>query len=221
LSAVFDLHSQLSDYVTARTTINISPIAPADAAALHTSAHFASGPVFVSLPKMDQLLVARTSVAGAAQGEACTPRAALTTAYLRRNEPDYQPSADVMAWRQRVAATGAHEALNVEANETPGRATRCEIPNARAHMTRRAKPNYPKIAVQQGESGATSMRIEVDETGAVTNVSVISSGANPALDGAAIAAIKVSQFEPAAYHCLPVPGVVLFSWLFTDRPEPH
>lgn len=219
--AVFDLHSQLSDYRTAPAAVTFTPIAPADAAALRTSAHYVSAPVFVSLPKMDALLVARASVAGDAQAEACTPRAALTTAYFRREDPDYQPSAAWTVWRQRTVAAETRDGSVLLAPEIPYSGAKCERPNARVRVERLARPEYPEVALQERETGVTAMAVEVGETGAVTGVTVLSSGGNPALDAAAVTAAKVTEYRPAAYHCLPVPGIIVIRSVFREKIRRH
>lgn len=223
LSVSFDVHSARSDYGTPPTTVAFRPIAPAETKALQTSAHFISQPILVSLPKFDTILVARASVAAGAQPEpeACTPRAVLTTFYLRRQHEDYQPPAAWVDWHQHVIDTLPPDAPVVKASEIPFTGAKCDSPNARARMTSFLKPIYPKIALLEHDSGVTVVDIRVDESGSFAGATVVSSAGNPAIDAAVVDTAHVATYSPARYHCLAVPGVVHHETIFADRPNTH
>lgn len=58
-------------------------------------------------------------------------------------------------------------------------------------------PTYPKSALDQGISGKVVLRVEVDATGAVGDVSVLSATPAGVFEEASIAAAKRWTFEPA------------------------
>jgi TonB family protein len=213
----FDLHSPLSDYATSPTTVSFRPITAAETKALQTLAHFISAPVFVKLPKFDTVLVARASAA-TDRAEGCTPHAALTTFYFRRDDANYQPAAAWVDWRQRVIASYAPDAPLVTATEVPYSGATClEHANVGVRMTSEFHPGYPRIALSEHDSGVTFMDIAVDEAGNFAGVTIVASAGNPAIDGAAIDAAKASKYTPAVYHCIAVPGVLHFRATFIDR----
>ena len=198
VSVTFDLHSALSDYNTPPTTVAFKPITAAETKALQTPAHFISPPVFVSLPKFDTLLVARASVIGTEQAEACMPHAVLTSFYFRRDDANYQPAAAWVDWRQRVIDSHTADAAPLKASETPFRGATCDRPNARAQRTSVVKPIYPQIALQQGDSGVTVVEVHVDETGAFAGANVVSSSGSEVLDAAVLDAVHVATYKPAS-----------------------
>lgn len=77
------------------------------------------------------------------------------------------------------------------------------------------KPAYPKAALRLGQEGSVRLRIEVDASGAVTNVSVVESSRFPLLDDAAVEAARGWSFEPAVRSGREVPDV--FDYRVTFR----
>lgn len=54
---------------------------------------------------------------------------------------------------------------------------------------------YPRIALERGIEGVTHLHISFDDHGNITNIEVTESSGNKALDEAAIATVKKSQFK--------------------------
>lgn len=59
-----------------------------------------------------------------------------------------------------------------------------------------AEPVYPAAAKRRGQGGRVLLSVELDERGVVTQASVLRSSGVPALDAAAIAAVKTWRCEP-------------------------
>ncbi len=65
-------------------------------------------------------------------------------------------------------------------------------------------PRYPDLARQAGIEGTVLLRVLVGEDGKVENVSVIQSDVTPAMERAAIKAVKQFLFKPAKQRTVPV-----------------
>lgn len=89
--------------------------------------------------------------------------------------------------------------------------------------TRVAAP-YPKEALDQGLSGTVVLDFDVDDQGAVGNVTV-KTGAGHGFDEAAVAAVKQFVFKPATNEGTPVPAHVTYAYKFQlkveARPKPE
>lgn len=70
-----------------------------------------------------------------------------------------------------------------------------------------APPRYPERCRRQGVEGTVLLRLHIDDTGGVTEVSVLER-ASRLLDRAAIAAARKWRFEPAREHGAPVDSVL-------------
>ena len=69
-------------------------------------------------------------------------------------------------------------------------------------------PAYPAAARSARQQGVVTLDVEVSATGIPTNLSLTSSSGFPALDQAAIAAVRRWRFEPAKVAGTPVAGRV-------------
>jgi periplasmic protein TonB len=57
-------------------------------------------------------------------------------------------------------------------------------------------PEYPSALKREGVSGIVALKVEIDETGAVSNCAV-SKSSNAGFDDAAVKAVKAWKFTPA------------------------
>jgi len=96
------------------------------------------------------------------------------------------------AWASQGGA-GAGPSITAE----PAAATKAAKGDVDAQTRDMGPPTYPKAALDQGISGKVVLRVEVDATGAVGDVSVLSSTPAGVFDEASIAAAKRWTFEPA------------------------
>lgn len=64
-------------------------------------------------------------------------------------------------------------------------------------------PDYPDTMRREGVSGVVAIKVEIDETGAVTNCTV-SKSSNPAFEQPALKAVKNWKFTPAKKDGTPV-----------------
>jgi protein TonB len=69
-----------------------------------------------------------------------------------------------------------------------------------------AKPAYPVAARSRHQQGRVVLRVEVSADGLPLRVTVASSSNHPALDEAALAAVKRWRFSPATRGGVPVAG---------------
>lgn len=78
----------------------------------------------------------------------------------------------------------------------------------------RAAPQYPLQAKRQREQGEVRLRVELDESGRIDRVSIVSSSGFARLDEAARTAIKLWRCEPAQRDGKPVRAVAMQSLAF-------
>lgn len=89
-----------------------------------------------------------------------------------------------------AAATGPAPTLPSQAiTQTLGAELAVQCPD-------RTAPRYPLEAKRQREQGEVRLRVELDESGRIDSVSIVSSSGSPRLDQAARAAIE-------SWHCRP------------------
>jgi TonB family protein len=99
----------------------------------------------------------------------------------------------------------------VGAQELPSTsAASCEVPNAPATTAYAAPAERPSIAAMYDLSGVTSVKVDIDQAGAVVSTSVAKSSGIPMLDQAAVAAARASTFRPEIRDCAPIAGSYLF-----------
>jgi len=73
---------------------------------------------------------------------------------------------------------------------------------------------YPSGAEKAGKEAVVTMRVLVDQDGAIRNVSVVESG-GPEFDPAAVAAMTRFRFWPAcSSEGLPVPVRIIYRYIF-------
>jgi periplasmic protein TonB len=78
----------------------------------------------------------------------------------------------------------------------------------------RTAPRYPALAKRQREQGEVRLRVELDESGRIDRVTIVSSSGSPRLDDAARAAIESWRCRPAQHDGQPVRAVALQSLAF-------
>lgn len=84
-----------------------------------------------------------------------------------------------------------------------------DIPDAPPHLARRISPGYPDSARAQGQEGTVTLRVTVDEDGAVSAAEIAESSGVRALDRAALQAVRRWEYDPAFRGGAPVPGGTL------------
>ena len=78
----------------------------------------------------------------------------------------------------------------------------------------RSPPQYPPLAKRQREQGEVRLRVELDESGRIDQVTIVSSSGSPRLDEAARIAIESWRCKPAERDGQPVRAVALQSLAF-------
>ncbi len=78
----------------------------------------------------------------------------------------------------------------------------------------RTPPRYPPLAKRQREQGEVRLRVVLDESGRIDQVTVISSSGSPRLDEAARAAVESWRCRPALHQGRPVRAIALQSLAF-------
>ncbi|MCD6380221.1 energy transducer TonB [bacterium] len=81
-------------------------------------------------------------------------------------------------------------------------------------LIKMVSPRYPELARLAGIEGAVTLRVLVSEKGAVISVSVLHSDVTPAMDNAAIAAIRKFRFKPARQRMKPVKAFMAIPIVF-------
>jgi protein TonB len=91
-------------------------------------------------------------------------------------------------------------------------------PELAVQCPKHTPPHYPPQAKRQREQGEVRLRVELDETGRIANVTIVSSSGSPRLDDAARTAIESWRCRPAQHNGQPVRAVALQSLAFVlDR----
>lgn len=80
------------------------------------------------------------------------------------------------------------------------------VPDAELNVQRRVEPVYPPSSRRAGEEGTVTVRVLVDERGRPADVQLTSSSGHPALDQAALEAIRKWSFAPAMRGAQAVPA---------------
>jgi protein TonB len=78
----------------------------------------------------------------------------------------------------------------------------------------RIPPAYPLLSRRMGEQGRVVLRVELDEQGAVSSATVVSSSGARRLDEAALAAVRQWRCNPAQRGGVPVRASALQPFLF-------
>jgi Gram-negative bacterial TonB protein C-terminal len=82
----------------------------------------------------------------------------------------------------------------------------CSVAAAPASITNAYPADLPAIAVEQGVSGTTSLRIALDDRGLLTSKSVMDSSGNPWIDGAALRTAALSLYSAEIRDCQRIAG---------------
>jgi protein TonB len=106
-----------------------------------------------------------------------------------------------------------HRALRAQAGPSSTEAS-CDEPATKPRPLSVPQPNYNANARAAGIEGKVRVRLTVDETGKVTDVSVIQ-GLGYGLDEAALVAAREATFEPAIQCGKPVRATFTISMRFT------
>jgi periplasmic protein TonB len=99
------------------------------------------------------------------------------------------------------------------ATPAPDNVVRLTSKLTQGRVLRRVQPPYPVIAKQAHIQGAVQVQIDISETGAVTNVTLLSG--HPLLRDAALQAAKQWLFIPTELNGLPVRAIGLLTFNFT------
>jgi protein TonB len=99
------------------------------------------------------------------------------------------------------------------ATPAPDNVVRLTSKLTQGRVLRRVQPPYPVIARQAHIQGSVQVQIDISETGAVTNVTLLFG--HPLLRDAAMQAAKQWQFIPTELNGLPVRAIGLLTFNFT------
>jgi protein TonB len=99
------------------------------------------------------------------------------------------------------------------ATPAPDNVVRLTSKLTQGRVIRRVQPPYPAIARQARIQGSVQVQIDISETGAVTNVTLLSG--HPLLRDAALQAAKQWLFIPTELNGLPVRAIGLLTFNFT------
>lgn len=126
-------------------------------------------------------------------------------------------SAPVIQAPVAEVAQGAVEQSGASPNPaTPARSTAPETLGTELALQcpDRTPPRYPPLAKHDHEQGEVRLRVELDESGRVDRVTVVSSSGSPRLDEAARLAIESWHCRPAERLGQPVRAVAMQSLAF-------
>ncbi len=81
-------------------------------------------------------------------------------------------------------------------------------------LVRYVSPIYPELAIQAGIEGTVYLSVLVGTDGAVKEVGVLQSDATPAMEKAAIVAVRLFEFRPATQNGKPVKARITIPIIF-------
>src|SRR6478609_8625271 len=113
-----------------------------------------------------------------------------------------------------LALLATHAAHAQDASPTPSEHTLTP-----PKLVQAAQPVYPPSKLESGASAVVGLVLVLDESGAVTDVTVATS-AGDEFDQAAVEAAKQMRFEPAARDGKPVAAKIPFRIQFEAPPPP-
>jgi protein TonB len=87
----------------------------------------------------------------------------------------------------------------------------CSDDNMVARAVNPVVPEEPAVAQEEGLSGTTLVKVDLDAAGAVTGVSIYRSSGSSVLDAAAEAAARQTNYKPELRDCEPVAGAYIFA----------
>jgi TonB family protein len=105
------------------------------------------------------------------------------------------------------SGTGAHEGDGADGKGPAVRSTPAKLASD-------PRPDYPPESVRRGEEGSVLCAMRVDEEGHVADVEILRSSGHPALDRAAVEALRRWIFEPAREDGKPAAARVLHQVVF-------
>lgn len=88
-----------------------------------------------------------------------------------------------------------------------------------ATMTKGVTPEYPDSARMMNLGPVTVfVKLALDSSGKVMNAWIVGSSGEPSIDFATLRAAQLSQYAPATFLCLPIPGTYRFRANFRSSP---
>jgi TonB family protein len=126
---------------------------------------------------------------------------------------------DANTIRRTVAYGPEHRVAGGEVctrGDEPPASSLCAAHDVPPRMVRAVEPETPALAQQQGITGTVRVRVSLDAGGQPVAVRIQQSP-SAILNSSAIAAARLSTYEPALRDCVPVPSDYLFSVSFSSR----
>lgn len=108
--------------------------------------------------------------------------------YLQRGQQNNPPAP--AASTETAARTGSGSANTAPSNSGSGRGSRTVA------CRNCVRPQYPRSALEAGAEGQPVVNVQINPDGRVSNVTLIRSSGNAAIDRAAMQAARRSRFEP-------------------------
>lgn len=108
----------------------------------------------------------------------------------------------------RVAASCSLVALIAACGRQPEAAAPANPPPTELAALETPPPQYPLEAACNGNGGTSTLKVTVGTAGTPTEVTVLHGSGTPALDEAAVAAVKTWKFKPATRAGQPVPRTI-------------
>ena len=82
-------------------------------------------------------------------------------------------------------------------------------------LIHRVEPDYPRVAVSAKVTGTVILEATVNESGAVTNLTILRS--IPLLDNAALRAVRQWRYQPLVLNGVPEPFILTVTVTFSLR----
>ncbi|MBC5810942.1 MAG: TonB family protein [Candidatus Eremiobacteraeota bacterium] len=211
------LFSDTNDYYVNVARVRFETPSTEGASAAHGSLR--SEPLFVSLPRPDDILAATVEpLEPDARSPLCRKQYHYTDSYQARLNTRFKPAA-----RERAMATSLSDTFNGGVTALAALATigtsdpkTCAVPYAPARTIATAQANYPALAIVQGATGTVVTRVDLDDRGAIVGATVTRSSGNFQLDTEGKRASTNSRYSPETFRCQAIAGSYLFVVEFTS-----
>jgi TonB family protein len=168
---------------------------------------FESTARFIALPAADSVMAVDVEIAGR-NVQACGLPYVFSDAVVRRQDPNYEPSAPQVAEATLYVHAYERGIDTIPATVSDARAVSCEESFALPHILRHVAPSISSaIAARRAH---VEIAVALDAGGSVTGGRILQSTGDDYRDHVALAAAERSSYSPAILRCVAVPSTIVY-----------
>jgi len=217
------LYSATANYDVGVQNPHLEPIAsPAPGSPMHPAVTLESAPLFIALPKPDDIIAARMQPDRESPKNApCFAPYYYTEFYERAESPKYVITPKFQAFKANLikayGATRSTDLLEATSVQIGSAGNSCSRPMASAGAWNSIEPKYPEGARLASITSNVDVFVWLDASGKVEASGIYKSSGDKLLDQAGLEAAAESTYVPEIFHCRAIPGIFLFRAEFSGR----